>query len=81
MTTAKITRIVKDRGFGFATDEGAQQYFFHYSAIDPKSKVKFESLKDGMIVEFEAQDAELGPRAVPRTLTIVNGNGGSNESK
>lgn len=74
MITAKVTRLVKDRGFGFATDDNSQQYFFHYSALDPKSKVDFNGLKDGMTVEFESEDAEKGPRAKPRSLRTLNGN-------
>ena len=71
MVRAKITRMVKDRGFGFATDSGGQQYFFHMTAIDPKFKLQFSELRDGMTVEFESETAELGPRASPRSLRLV----------
>jgi len=72
MTQAKIIRLVKDRGFGFAVDEGGQQYFFHYSAINPRSRITFDDLHVDMLISFEAVDADKGPRAVPRSLVIVD---------
>lgn len=72
MTVGTITRIIRDRGFGFITDSNNQLYFFHYSSIDPKSKVKFEDLMDGQRVEFISEDGEKGPRAKPRSLNICN---------
>lgn len=70
MTKAIITKIIKDRGFGFATDESGQLYFFHYSALDPKSKINFDNLEVGNKVTFISMDAEKGPRAKPRTLNL-----------
>ena len=72
MTNGTITRIIRDRGFGFITDANNQLYFFHYSSIDPRSKIKFEELKDGMKVEFTSEDGDKGPRAKPRSLNICN---------
>lgn len=72
MTTGTITRLVKDRGFGFITDlVGNQLYFFHMSAVDPKSTTKFEELKEGLQVQFISEAGEKGPRAKPRTLNLV----------
>jgi cold shock CspA family protein len=71
MTTATITKIVRDRGFGFCKDQSEQLYFFHYSAIDPKTSLKFDDLKEGQSIQFTAGDSEKGPRAMPRTLVLV----------
>lgn len=88
MTIGTITRLVKDRGFGFITDDANQLYFFHYSAVDPKSKVKFEDLTEGLNVSFTSESGEKGPRAKPRSLivnlnsNINSGNGNNtNDSK
>jgi cold shock CspA family protein len=70
MTTGTITRMIPDRGFGFITDSTGQLYFFHMSAVDPKSKIKFDNIKVGMVVEFTSEDGEKGPRAKPRTLVV-----------
>lgn len=72
MTTGKISRLVKDRGFGFILDENSQLYFFHYSAVDPKSKVKFEDLTEGKQVQFISEPGDKGPRAKPRSLNVVS---------
>lgn len=71
MTIATITKLVKDRGFGFSKDDNNQLYFFHYSAIDPKTDIKFESLEVGNKISFLSMDSDKGPRATPRTLTLV----------
>jgi len=71
MTTALITKLVKDRGFGFCKDENNQLYFFHYSAIDPKTELKFESLEVGHKIQFISMDSDKGPRATPRTLSLI----------
>lgn len=68
---AKITRVVRDRGFGFAKDEFEQLYFFHYSAIDPRMTLKFESLREGDCISFIREEGEKGPRAKPRTLKLI----------
>jgi len=72
MTCATITKLIKDRGFGFATDDSGQTYFFHYSAIDPKTNLKFDDLSIGKRIEFISMDAEKGPRASPRTLSLAS---------
>ena len=66
-----ITKIVRDRGFGFSTDDTGQLYFFHYSAIDPKTGVKFEELTEGSKIQFTSESSEKGPRAKPRSLSLV----------
>jgi cold shock CspA family protein len=71
MVQANISRLFKDRGFGFAKDATEQLYFFHYSAIDPRVGIKFESLNEGQSVEFEREETPKGPRAKPRTLKTL----------
>ena len=74
MTIGKITKLIKDRGFGFITDDFGTLYFFHYSAINPKSSIKFDNLMEGMEVEFTGEPGDKGPRAKPRTLLVKYGN-------
>ena len=71
MIQASISRLIKDRGFGFAEDELKKLYFFHYSAFDPKLGVDFASLTLGQKIEFLSEDTEKGPRAIPRTMRIL----------
>ena len=53
MATGKITRIVRDRGFGFIQPEGStQEVFFHKSSLESGS---FEELNEGTTVEFESE--------------------------
>lgn len=70
-TSGVITRLVKDRGFGFVTDSNSQLYFFHMSAVDPKSSTKFDELSEGSKVTFNSEAGEKGPRAKPRSLNLV----------
>jgi len=71
LTVGKITKLVRDRGFGFSEDEAGQLYFFHYSSIDPRTRVKFEDLNEGNSIQFIAEPSEKGPRAKPRSLSLV----------
>jgi CspA family cold shock protein len=53
MATGKITRIVRDRGFGFIQPEGSsQEVFFHKTSLESGS---FEELNEGTVVEFESE--------------------------
>jgi cold shock protein len=53
MTTGKITRIVRDRGFGFIkAEDSSEEIFFHRSALENGS---FEELNEGATVEFESE--------------------------
>jgi cold shock CspA family protein len=81
MTTATITKLIKDRGFGFCKDDQDQLYFFHYSAVDPKSKTDFDKLTEGQVVQFISEDSPKGPRAKPRTLSKINGDGNANSQQ
>ena len=58
--TGTVTKIVRDRGFGFIRDAEGQEYFFHESAV---RDTPFTDLTEGATVEFEAVNAPKGPRA------------------
>jgi CspA family cold shock protein len=65
MTTGTITRIVRDRGFGFIRPEGAtDEVFFHRSAVEQPS---FDDLNEGQAVEF---DTEPDPRQPQRSRAV-----------
>ncbi len=46
----KITRLVRDRGFGFIRSEAGQDVFFHRSALTNQD---FDSLAGNEPVEFD----------------------------
>lgn len=53
MATGNITRIVRDRGFGFIqTPDSTDEVFFHSSSVDEPS---FDELNEGQKVEFEVE--------------------------
>jgi len=50
-----------EKGFGFITvDEGGQDVFVHYSAIDMAG---YKSLEEGQAVTFEVGTGSKGPQA------------------
>jgi CspA family cold shock protein len=62
LATGKITRLVRDRGFGFIkSDESNQDVFFHTTAM---TGGVFDDLQEGQTVEFELQ---ADPRDPSRT--------------
>ena len=60
MASGTIVRILTDKGFGFISDEGGVEHFFHMSAV--KDAV-FETLTEGQRVEFTVELSPKGPRA------------------
>ena len=59
MTQGTIKKIVEDKGFGFITQSGNKDLFFHCSAVNGR----FEDLRAGQTVSFEEGRGEKGPRA------------------
>ena len=49
------------KGFGFISDEQANDVFVHYSGIQSNG---FKSLEEGQEVEFEVIEGQKGPQAV-----------------
>ena len=53
MATGTITRLVRDRGFGFIqASDSNEDIFFHSSSVD---ETTFDELTEGQKVEFDAE--------------------------
>jgi len=53
MANGSITRIVRDKGFGFIQPAGGtQEVFFHSSVVEQPT---FDELSEGQQVEFEIE--------------------------
>lgn len=50
MARGTVTRLVRDRGFGFVRTEDGGEIFFHHSALPGGV---FDSLTEGQELEFE----------------------------
>ena len=50
----------QDKGFGFISAGGAEEYFFHSSAC---SGMRFDDLREGQQVSFDVGRGPKGPRA------------------
>jgi CspA family cold shock protein len=61
MHSGKIKKVVRERGFGFISDNDGREVFFHQSGL---VNAQFDSLKEEDKVEFEIEDSPKGPRAV-----------------
>jgi len=62
MSTGQISRLMKDRGFGFIKSTSSpDEIFFHASSLDA---VTFDELREGESVEF---DVEADPRNPSRS--------------
>jgi CspA family cold shock protein len=60
MTKGTITRIVRDRGFGFIQpDGGTEEVFFHSSVVEQPT---FDELNEGQQVEFETEPDPRQPQ-------------------
>jgi len=61
MPTGTVKWFNAEKGFGFITpDEGGQDLFAHYSAIDSKG---YRSLEEGQRVTFDVAEGPKGPQA------------------
>jgi CspA family cold shock protein len=62
MPTGTVKWFRDDKGFGFITpDEGSQDLFVHYSAIEGQG---YRSLSEGAKVSYEEEAGEKGPKAI-----------------
>ncbi len=59
MATGTITRLVRDRGFGFIqTSDSNEDIFFHSSSVDEPT---FDELNEGQTVEFDVESDPKQP--------------------
>ena len=59
-TTNGTIKKMTDKGFGFIAAADGTEYFFHQSAC---TGVRFDELRAGQAVTFEAGQGPKGPRA------------------
>ena len=59
MAEGTIKRLT-DKGFGFISNESGNDLFFHMSSVEG---VRFEDLREGQKVSFNAGSGPKGPRA------------------
>jgi Cold shock proteins len=61
MPTGTVKWFNAEKGFGFIVpDDGSQDLFAHYSAIDATG---YRSLEEGQKVSFEVTEGPKGPQA------------------
>ena len=60
MATGKVKWFDEKRGFGFIQQDGGQDIFVHFSAIQGEG---FKTLAEGDPVTFEVVDGQKGPQA------------------
>jgi len=65
MHTGKIKKVVRERGFGFISDNDGREVFFHQSGLVDS---QFDTIKEEQKVEFEIENSPKGPRAISITL-------------
>ncbi|MDP2941684.1 MAG: cold shock domain-containing protein [Candidatus Omnitrophota bacterium] len=68
MHTGKIKKLVRERGFGFISDQDGRELFFHQSGL---VDVQFTALNEGQDVTFEVEKSEKGPRAIDVRIVAV----------
>ncbi len=60
MATGKVKWFNDSKGYGFVTSDEGGDYFIHHNDILGEG---YKTLAEGEAVEFEAVQAEKGPRA------------------
>jgi cold shock CspA family protein len=60
--TGKVTRLFRDKGYGFVRGEDGEARFFHKSNM--RDAPWFELMWEGCKVEFDEQVSPKGPKAI-----------------
>ena len=69
MPTGAVTRLIRDRGFGFVRMQDGREIFFHHSALPPGV---FDSLNEGQELEFEVEVDPRGRGERARDIALIN---------
>jgi CspA family cold shock protein len=68
MPRGAVTRLIRDRGFGFVRAEDGREIFFHHSAFPPGV---FDSLTEGQEMDFEIELDSRGRGERARDITLL----------
>ena len=60
MSEGKVKWFNESKGFGFISQEGEDDVFVHFSAIQADG---FKTLKEGQLVSFDITQGKKGPEA------------------
>jgi cold shock protein len=60
MTTGTVKWFSSEKGYGFISQEGGEDVFVHFSAIQGDG---YRNLEEGQPVEFEVTSGDKGPQA------------------
>ncbi len=69
MARGTVTRLVRDRGFGFIRTESGSEIFFHHSTLPPGV---FDGLAEGQAVEFEVETDPRGRGERAANVRLAN---------